>query len=206
MKWTKRIAAILSMVIAINTVTIGAASADNSTVEEQINFGQTVESNYVEDQHDQEMRAAFEAISRGEIVRPDSFNAQPFIVGGIVRLATLIFKNVAKGAKVTVKATVRNVVTEVSAHAVERAIERGISGLQMDNVLSEKSSGMFAVEKYYDTNYSNSRIMLDRNNKVVIVIDNALNTIITTYKLDSVSTVQNRITEGRWIKGGFKFK
>ena len=51
---------------------------------------------------------------------------------------------------------------------------------------------MFAVEKYYDTNYSNSRIMLDRINKVVIVIGNALNTIITTYKLDSISTIQNQ--------------
>ncbi|WP_336783384.1 DUF4258 domain-containing protein [Paenibacillus illinoisensis] len=206
MKWTKRIAAVLSMVIAINTVTIGAASANNSPAVEEVPFGPTVEQSFVQDQHDLEMLAAFKAAAKNEALHEDSFDAQPAIVGPIVRLATLIFRNVTKGAKVTVKATARNVVTEVSAHAVERAVERGISGLQMDDVLSEKSTGMFAVEKYYDTNYSNSRIMLDRNNKVVIVIDNALNTIITTYKLDSVSTIQNRVSEGRWIKGGFKFK
>lgn len=127
MKWTKRIAAVLSMVIAINTVTIGAASANNSPAVEEVPFGHTVEQSYVQDQHDLEMLAAFKAAAKNEALHEDSFNAQPAIVGPIVRLATLIFRNVTKGAKVTVKATARNVVTEVSAHAVER----GISGLQM---------------------------------------------------------------------------
>lgn len=62
---------------------------------------------------------------------------------------------------------------------------------------------MFAVEKYNDTNYSNSCVMLDTNHKVVVVIGNALNTIISTYKLDSVSTIQNRVSEAVEIRAIF---
>ncbi len=204
MKWISKIAAILSIAIVLNTVPVEVLHANNST---EVTSADTLPSqNYAKDQHDYEMQEALESFSNEDSVGKSTLKAEPAIVGSIVRLITLVFKNVAKGTRVTVKATARNVVTEVSAHAIERAIERGISAIDMDNVLSEKSTGMFAVEKYYDVTYSNARIMLDRNNKVVIVIDNALNTIITTYKLDSTSTIQNRISEGRWVKGSFKFK
>ncbi|WP_355316256.1 DUF4258 domain-containing protein [Paenibacillus jiagnxiensis] len=207
-KWTKRISLILALAIGLNTVSVGVSFADNnSSVTNDTYSLAAVENIIVEDQHDMEMKAAYAALAEENKNRISSSNEMKAATGTIIRrLVEIVFKNVSKGSRVTAKATPRNIITEVSAHAVERAVERGISSLQMDNVLSEKSSGMFAVEKYYDTLNNNSRIMLDRNNKVVIVIDNLLNTIITTYKLDSVSTVDSRIKDGRWVKGSFKYK
>ncbi|MFB5268259.1 DUF4258 domain-containing protein [Paenibacillus enshidis] len=125
----------------------------------------------------------------------------------IKKLIEIIFKQVVKqGTSQTVKATSRNIVTQISKHAIEEAVKDGITSLMVDNLLAEKPSGMYRVEKYYDTLRGSSRIMFDRSNKVVLVIDNIQNTVITIYETESIKTIDNRVKNGRWVSANFKFE
>ena len=94
--------------------------------------------------------------------------------------------------------------TTLAEHTIVRAIQRNITEAMIDNVLGEISSGMNAVQKYYDMQ-ENSRIMYDPNNKTTVVIGMIDNIIITVYDADQ-ATVADRVSSKRWVKGSFTYK
>lgn len=173
-------------------------------------------SNVVEDQYDQELRTALEA-NRQAILNEqrsnNSFSTNAVQPANIIsQLIKLVFKNMVKHPKgatpsVLTKATTRGVRVRLSGHAIERAAENGITSSMVDDVLSEKPYGMLAVEKYEDL-IQNSKIMVDRNNNVIIILSNTTDQIFSIYRDTSTgkNSVLNRAKQGKWKKSNFIFK
>ncbi|KNB70201.1 hypothetical protein [Brevibacillus reuszeri] len=114
--------------------------------------------------------------------------------GAIKKLIELVFKSTSKTE--TVKATKNEIRTKLTGHAMQEAFIDGITSKMVDKILSGKSSGMLALKTYKDT-IQNSRIIVDPNSKIVLVMDETKNTIITIYK-DTGNAIINRPANGRW--------
>lgn len=194
-KLLRNIATSLAVVMIFNVLTVAAVSAETNKIG-------TI-SKYTDAQYDARLMAAYEGLAAEEYVqqKPQQFGAAS-IIGHLLKL---IFKEaVKKGTAQTVKATTKNVITKVTKHALEEAIKDGITNKMVDNILSQKSSGMFAIQKFDDV-AGISRVMVDPNNKVVVILSKYDNTIITVYK-DTGDSIKNRVDSGRWVKGAWKFK
>lgn len=89
---------------------------------------------------------------------------------------------------------------------MEEAVKDGITSLMVDNVLSGKSSGMWAIAHFDDIRKGKglSRIAVDPNNKVVVILARDSNTILTIYK-DSGSSIINRPNDDVWKPSDWKF-
>jgi len=211
----KSITVTIVLSLTLSTTMWEPAIAKASTVSEDTYSSNSSSDLIIQDRYDEELQSALaaynqELLNEKHQLKNFSTNAQPAIIGSLIRLIfkQLVSKQTGKAASsVVVKATNKNVTTKITAHAIEEAVKDGITSLIVNNVLSEISSGIFKVEKFEDP-IGKTRIMADRNNKTVIILDYAANTIITIYKdskLDG-STIDSRVNSGRWVRSNFKYK
>lgn len=211
-KVVKVITIAVAMSLSLNTILWQPAVAKASTVSEDTYSESTVPN----DRYEQELQEGMDAyhkelLDENKSLKSFSTNAAPASV--VSELVKLVLKNLVNketkkaAAAVVVKATSKQISTRLTAHAIAEAVADGITSLMIDNVLSGKASGMFAIEKYTDP-IGKSRIMFDRTNKVIIVLDATANTIITIYKDGKLTgtSIDSRVKSGRWIKSDFKFK
>ncbi|AZK48462.1 DUF4258 domain-containing protein [Paenibacillus lentus] len=166
----------------------------------------SAQTDITEDEYDRRLKEGYEAYYK-ELRETNKLSKNSITTQNAVikKLVELVFKDLAKkGVGATAKATTKNVVTKITKHAIEEAVKDGITSIMIDNLLSGKSSGMVAVEKFDDT-LGKSRVIVDRNNRTVAILDPVHNTVITIYK-DNDKSIENRIKSGRWLKGKWNFK
>jgi len=133
---------------------------------------------------------------------PKTDRVQPTVIGPLIRA---VFRVLAQSADdVVVTATKKNVTTTLKNHAIKQAVARGVTEVALDNLLSEISSGMNAIEKF-DDHIGNSRIMYDPNSKLTVVLSKFSNIVITTY-YDTANSKDQRVKDGRWVRSLFKFE
>ncbi|WP_211750277.1 hypothetical protein [Paenibacillus sp. Marseille-Q4541] len=133
---------------------------------------------------------------------------QPMVIGPIIgQLVKFTFQQLAKrGTAAAVSVTARNVATNITKHAIDEAIKDGITTLMIDNLLSNKASGMWAIEKYYDFQ-TGARVVYDPNNKIVAILDRDENNMFTIYNDTGKYTINDRVNvTKRWWKSTWNFK
>ncbi|WP_341278734.1 hypothetical protein [Paenibacillus sp. FSL H8-0537] len=201
----RNIALSLSLVIMVNLLLTAGVSAQN--VEDR-----TVKLNNsaLHDEFEREMLRALQANAlENQMNAETSFyqksNAEPMVVGVILHLLKLVFKDAIKTtASVTVKTTAKNITTKLTYHSMVRAVERNVTSAALDNLLSEISSGIKLVQKYDDLDFD-SRVMYDPNNKLVVILEKNSNTVISTYT-ETGNAIETRISNGRLKKATWIFK
>ncbi|GAS84265.1 hypothetical protein [Paenibacillus amylolyticus] len=195
----------LSAVAIVSTTVITSTYAmeeqskvatDNTT---EINIESPV---VYEDELEQRIDRAYIAYYKELRKQEDEVTTQSSLVR---KLVELIFKRPAYATKVT--ATPKNISTNLTMHAMQEALADGITSLMVDNVLSGKPSGMWAIAHFDDIREGKglSRIAVDPNNKVVVILARDSNTILTIYK-DSGNSIINRSDDTKWRSSNWKFR
>ncbi|WP_458120291.1 DUF4258 domain-containing protein [Paenibacillus sp. Z6-24] len=210
MKCYKPIALLLTGIMCLNILAFYPELANANTVTSDTYSSSTTLNEDIYDQKLNEALDAYnrEAIQNGRSIQKFSTNSEPAVIGSLIRL---IFKNLVSkqtgkaAASVTVKATNKQILTKVTAHAIEEAVKDGITSLMIDNILANKPAGVVGIEKFED-HTGGSRIMYDRTSKLTVVLSKATNTIITIYKDNGKTTIQDRLDSGRWVRSNFKYQ
>ncbi len=193
----KHLLLFVSIILSLALV-IPVSAARNMPVDSQINSHDVEVASYDIDNDPYEI-AYREAMNANQLEQQSSVREKRQLARIVMKLAEYVAKQLPDPKhyrSVTVKATSKNVTTTLSRHAVERMALRGITGRMVDNVLAEKSTGMLHVLKFDDITW-NSRVMVDPNNKVAVVIDKYTNTVATVYH-DNSDAITNRQHAGRW--------
>ncbi|OMF32302.1 DUF4258 domain-containing protein [Paenibacillus peoriae] len=198
----KYFAAILSVILLFNIFGLTATSAEEITHQ----------SEEVTEEYDRQLDKVYEEYKGNQSGVQSEFDqnhitpfaAQPASIGHIIKFTIQqLFK---RGSSVAVQTTTRNVITNLTKHAIEEAIKDGITTLMIDNLLEGKASGMRAVEKYVDIQ-TGARVVYDPNNKIIAILDNSANDVITIYSDNGKDTINYRVNvKKRWFKSMWNFK
>lgn len=204
----KNIAALLSVVFVFNLVGVSIASADFNSNE---TLG-TASSEETSKSYSDQLDDVYEEYLQNELpylpeLQPES-EIQPMVIGPIIgQLVKFTFQQLAKrGTSAAVSVTARSVATNITKHAIEEAIKDGITTVMIDNLLSNKATGMWAIEKYYDIN-TGARVVHDPNNKLIAILDKDENNMFTIYSDNGKNTINDRVNvTKRWWKSSWIFK